>query len=270
MKNFFYLFVVLVCISRANAAGQWTDLTDGVSTYDGSTEIALVDRHTYRPTSGNAFTATSMRLPASATVTVGACAVSGFNGNTYSAFTAEGVGNLTLYGCDGTPEVFTSLVKSTKGALIINDRTSGGLTISSFTAAGDALVGDITINTFGAGTVLNFADNMKPVGAAQPFTLNLDPAAIVTLTTLTSVPKLTGTGRLTLGNTLAAITAAEVLRIAGFKGLLTTRAGGTTSITFTADEYTWTLTETEVDYSVIKAMKGTVRLPASTVVNFGL
>lgn len=269
MKKIIYILALLGLASSANGAGEWTDLTDGDDTYDGSAELVLVDKHTYRPTSANAFVASSMRLPAGATVMVGACSVIGFQGNTYTSFTAEGAGNLTLYGCDGRVETFTSLVKSTKGSLIINDRTSGGLTIASFTAAGDAAVGDITINTFGAGTVLTIADNMKPAGAAQPFTLNVESSALVTLNTLTSVPKLTGTGRLTLGNSFTTVLIGEVSRLGGFKGLLRTRPGGITEFTFTADDYTWTLTETEVTYAVIKAMKGKVRLPASTVINFG-
>lgn len=269
MRKILYICTLLGCVSSVNGAGQWTNLTaDGEPTYDGSTEIILGDDSTYRPTSSNAFVASSMRLPVGATVMVGACSVVGFAGNTYTSFTAEGGGNLTLYGCDGAIERFVSLIKSTKGALTINDRTSGGLTISSFTAAGDAAVGDITINTFGAGTTLNFADNMKPVGNATPFTLNVDSAAIVTLTTLTSIPKLTGTGRLTLGNSFTTVSTAEVPRLAGFKGQLRTRAGGDTDFAFTADPYTWTLTEAAVPYAVIKAMKGTVRLPASTVISF--
>ncbi|MDP3641366.1 MAG: hypothetical protein Q8R43_02905, partial [Alphaproteobacteria bacterium] len=191
--------MVLSCIvfsTQLNAAGQWTDVTDGTATHDGTTALVLTDKHTYRPTSATAWVGTDVTVPDKATVMVGASSVQNFSGNTYTSLTIAAAGKLILYGADGVAEVITSLVKSAKGVLTIEDRTSGGLTITAFTANTDAEVGNITINTFGAGTVLNLGVSLNPIGSAGPLTLNVDDSAIVTLTTLTSIPRITGKGRI--------------------------------------------------------------------------
>jgi hypothetical protein len=269
MKKITYTLALLWALSVTHGAGQWTDLTDGAATHDGATPIVLTNGHTYRPTSANAFLGSDLTLPAGAVATVGAASLQGFAGNTYTLFKVAAGGKLTLYGCDGVAEVFTALEKLAKGPFTMCDHTSGGLTISDFAASGDAAIADLTIDTFGTGTTLNITDALKPAGSALPFTLNVQQSAIVTLTTITSIPKLTGNGRLTLGASINAIPVTEAGRLAAFKGLLTTRSGGVTDIAFTADSAIWTLSGvTTVLYSVIKAMKGTVRLPASTIIQF--
>lgn len=263
--------ILLSCIGlpQLHAAGEWTDLTDGITTYDGTTPIILIDRHTYRPTSATAWTGTDVTLPANATVTIGASSVPSFLGNTYTSLTIAAAGKMTFYGADGVAEVITSLIKSAKGMFIVDDRTSGGLTITSFTANTDAEVGNITINTFGAGTVLNLGVSLVPIGGAAPLTLNVDDSSIITLSTITSIPRLTGKGRIKLGASLMTILSSEVSRLSGFKGVIITATGGATDISFTSDAYIWTLSgATEVSYAVIKLMKGTVRLPASTKIVF--
>lgn len=251
------------------AVGQWIDVTDGSATYDGTTSLVLTDRHTYRPSSAIAWIGTDVTLPDKATVMIGASSVPSFLGNTYTSLTIAAAGKLTLYGADGVAEVITSLIKLVKGLLIIDDRTSGGLTISTVTMNADAEVGNITINTFGAGTVLNLGVSFVPIGSGAPLTLNVDDSAIVTLTTLTSIPRLTGKGRIKLGASLMAISSTEVSRLSGFKGELVTASGGTTDISFTSDAFIWTLSGvTEIPYLVIKVMKGTVRLSANTKITF--
>lgn len=253
-------------ISQVSAA-EWTDVFDG-STHDGSALLTMDDGHTYRPTNAAAWSG-AITLPATAKATVAAPSVSGFGGNTYTTLTFDAGGALTLYGADGHAEVITSFVKEAKGLATLYDRTSGGLTVSGFTANNDAAVSDITIKAFGAGTTINLTDDMSPVGTASPLTLDVDAAAVVTLTTITTLPTLKGTGRLILGSTLRNIPLAQSPRLAAFKGRLTTDSGGTTDIAFTADSYVFTLSGvTEIPYSVIKLMKGTVRLPASTTVTF--
>lgn len=234
---------VFSCIvfPQLHAAGQWTDLTDGTATYDGTTTIALIDKHTYRPTSATAWVGTDVTLPANATVTIGASSVPNFLGNTYTSLTVAAAGKLTLYGADGVSEVITALVKSAKGVFIIDDRTSGGLTISAFTGNGDAEIGNVTINAYGAGTVLSLGISLIPAGAAAPLTLNIDDSSIITLSTITSIPRLTGKGRIKLGASLMAILSTEVARLSGFKGELITASGGTTDISFTSDAFVWTL-----------------------------
>lgn len=264
--------ILLGCIvlpNQLHAAGQWTDITDGTATYDGTAALVLTDKHTYRPTSATAWVGSDVTLPANATVTIGASSVSNFLGNTYTSLTVSSAGKLTLYGADGVAEVITSLVKSAKGMFIIDDRTSGGLTITSFTGNADAEVGNITINTFGAGTVLSLGVSLVPAGTAAPLTLNVDDSSIITLSTITSIPRLTGKGRIKLGASLMTILSTEVTRLSGFKGEIITATGGTTDISFTSDAYVWTLSgATEVSYAIIKLMKGTVRLPASTKITF--
>jgi len=154
--------------------------------------------------------------------------------------------------------------------LQLEDRTSGGLTISSFTANTDAEIGNITLNTFCTGTVLSLGTSLIPMGvAAPPLTLNIDDSAIITLTTIASIPRLTGKGRIKLGASLMSIPSTEISRISGFKGELVTATGGTTDLSFTADPFIWTLSgSTEVVYAVIKLIKGTVRLTASTTIRF--
>jgi hypothetical protein len=262
---------LLSCIvfPQLHAAGQWTDLTDGTATYDGTTTVALVDKHIYRPTSATAWVGTDVTLPTNATATIGASSVKNFSGNTYTSLTIAAAGKLTLYGADGVSEVITSLVKSAKGVFIIDDRTSGGLTISSFTANSDAEVGNITINTYGADTVLSLGTSLIPVGTAAPLTLNIDDSSIITLSTITSIPRLTGKGRIKLGASLMAILSTEVSRLSGFKGELITASGGPTDISFTSDAFIWTMSgATEISYAIIKLMKGTVRLPATTKIIF--
>jgi hypothetical protein len=262
------LFSCITFSSQLHAA-QWIDLMDGTATYDGTTPLTLVDKHTYRPTSATAWVGTDVTLPDKATATIGASSVPNFSGNTYTKLTVAAAGKLTFYGADGVLEVITSLVKSAKGMFIIDDRTSGGLTISAFTANADAEVGNITINTFGTGTVLDLGVSLLPAGSAVPLTLNVDDSSIITLNTITSIPKLTGKGRIKLGTSLTTILSTEVSRLLGFKGELITASGGTTDISFTSDAFVWTLSEaTDVSYAVIKLMKGTVRLPASTKIVF--
>lgn len=268
-KSTFLAVVFLLKISAIHQlfAAQLTDIFDN-STHDGSALLTLDDKHTYRPTNAAAWSG-AVTLPSAAVVTIGASSVTGFGGNTYTVFTAEAGGKITLYGADGHAEVMTSFVKSSKGNLVIEDRTSGGLTVSSFTANTDAAVSDITINTFGAGTTLNLSADMVPVGAAKPLTLNIDISAVTTLTTITSIPTLTGSGRLILGASLTVIPLAESPRLAAFKGKITTHSGGTTDITFSAESYIWELSgSSTVSYAIIKLMKGTVRLPASTIIEF--
>ncbi len=264
--------ILLSCIclqNQVHGAGQWTDITDGTATHDGTTALVLIDKHTYRPTSATAWVGTDVTLPANATVMIGASSVSGFLGNRYTALTIAAAGKLTLYGADGVPEVITSLVKSAKGVFIIEDRTSGGLTITALTANTDAEVGNITINTFVAGAVLNLGVSLVPVGAAAPLTLNVADDAIVTLTTITSIPKITGKGMLKLGASLMAILSTEVSRLSGFKGTLITASGGTTDISFTSDPFVWTFSGApEITYLILSKLKGTARLPANTKIIF--
>ena len=263
------LFSCIVFPTQLHAAGQWTDVTDGTATHDGTTALVLIDRHTYRPTSATAWIGTDVTLPDKATVMVGASSVPSFLGNAYTSLTIAAAGKLTLYGADGVAEVITSLVKAAKGPFIIDDRTSGGLTITALTANTDAEVGNITINTFGAGTVLSLGVSLIPVGSAAPLTLNVDDSAIITLNTITSIPRLTGKGRIKLGASLMAILSTEVSRLSGFKGELITAAGGTTDISFTSDPYVWTLSGvTEVPYAILKIFKGKVSLPARTKIIF--
>jgi hypothetical protein len=263
------ILVGVLCTHHLYAAGQWTDLTHGTATHDGTSALTLIDKHTYRPTSTTAWVGSDVTLPANSTVTVGASSAANFLGNTYTSLTVASTGKLIFYGADGVPEVITSLIKSAKGVLQLEDRTSGGLTISSFTANSDAGIGNITLNTFGAGTVLSLGTSLTPVGTAAPLTLNVDDSAIVTLSTITSIPRLTGKDRLKLGASLMSIPSTEIARISGFKGELVTATDGTTDLSFTADPFIWTLSgSTEVVYAVIKLMKGTVRLPANTTIRF--
>ena len=256
-------------ITQLDASGQWTDVTDGSVTYDGTSALVLIDKHTYRPTSATAWVGSDVTLPAAAVVTIAACSVPNFAGNRYTQLTVVNSGKMTLYGADGVAEVITSLIKSAKGALVIEDRTSGGLTMTAFTASTDAEVGNITINTFGAGTTLTLGTSFNPVGAAQALTLNIDDSAIVTVASITSIPRLTGKGVLKLTASIMTVPLAEITRISNFKGTLITASGGTTDMVFTSDSYIWTLSGvTEIPYAVIKAIKGTVRLAATTKVTF--
>lgn len=256
-------------MTQLQAAAQWTDVTDGAATYDGTSALVLIDKHTYRPTSATAWVGSDVTLPAAAVVTIGACSVPNFAGNRYTQLTVANAGKMTLYGADGVAEVITSLIKSAKGALVIEDRTSGGLTMTAFTASTDAEVGNITINTFGAGTTITLGVSFNPVGTAQALTLNIDAAAVITLATITSIPRLTGKGVLKLGASIMTIPLAEITCISNFKGTLITASGGTTDFVFTSDSYIWTLSGvTEIPYAVIKAIKGTVRLAATTKVTF--
>ena len=256
-------------ITQLDASGQWTDVTDGAVTYDGTSALVLIDKHTYRPTSATAWVGSDVTLPAAAVVTIAACSVPNFAGNRFTQLTVVNSGKMTLYGADGVAEVITSLIKSAKGALVIEDRTSGGLTMTAFTASTDAEVGNITINTFGAGTTLTLGTSFNPVGAAQALTLNIDDSAIVTVASITSIPRLTGKGVLKLTASIMTVPLAEITRISNFKGTLITASGGTTDMVFTSDSYIWTLSGvTEIPYAVIKAIKGTVRLAATTKVTF--
>jgi hypothetical protein len=262
------VIVCICCVLSLTHGAQWTDLTDGIETYDGSISVDLIDNHVYQPTAVAAWTG-EVRLPESASVTIGAAAVGGFLGNTYSQLTVASGGTLKLYGSIGVPEVITTLVKSARGNFTLEDHTAGGLRVVGFSGLNGATVSEITINTFGVGTVLDLHTSLLPAGAAQPLTLNVQASSIVTLITLTSVPRLSGRGRLILGDTLRTLTMADVSRIANFRGQLVTSSAGTTDITFSADTYVWTLSGVaEVPYSVLKAMRGTVRLPASTRIVF--
>lgn len=267
--NICALITGLTCTTQLNAAGQWTDVTDGTATYDGTSALVLADKHTYRPTSATAWVGSDVTLPAAAVVTIGASSVPNFAGNTYTQLTVASSGRLTLYGADGVTETVTSLVKSAKGALVIEDRTSGGLNLTAFTASTDAAVGDITINTYGAGTTLTIGVSFIPVGTAQALSIYIDDAAVISLATITSIPRLTGKGVIKLTASIMSIPLTEITRISNFKGTLITASGGTTDLVFTSDSYIWTLSGvTEVPYSVIRAMKGTVRLAATTKITF--
>jgi hypothetical protein len=267
--NFFALISSFSYASQLHAAGQWTDVTDGTATYDGTSALVLTDKHTYRPTSATAWVGSDVTLPAAAVVTIGASSVPNFAGNTYTQLTVASSGKLTLYGADGVTEVVTSLIKSAKGGFVLEDRTSGGLTLTAFTANTDAEVGNITINTFGAGTTLTLGVTFIPAGTAQALTINIDDAAVISLATITSIPRLTGKGVLKLTASIMSIPLTEIARISNFKGTLITASGGTTDLVFSSDSYIWTLSGvTEIPYSVIKVMKGTVRLPATTKVTF--
>lgn len=271
LRNF-YSIAVVCCLSfltQLNAAGEWTDVTDGTTTHDGTVALVLTDKRTYRPTSATAWVGSDVSLPAAAVVTIGASGVANFSGNTYTQLTVASSGKITFYGADGVPEVVASLIKSAKGTFTIEDRTSGGLTLTAFTANTDAEVGNITINTYGAGTTLTLGITFVPVGSAAALTLNIDDAAVITLSTITSIPRLTGKGQVKLAASLMTIPLADISRISNFKGILTTAGGGTTDLVFTSDGSIWTLSGvTEVSYSTIKTMKGTVRLPASTKITF--
>lgn len=258
---------VLCANQLSAAAGQWTDLHTN-TTYDGTTPLVLTSGHSYQPTGTTAWVGSDVTLPPNAVVTVGAPSDAAFLGNTYTALKVV-TGTLNLSGTDGRKEIITLLTKTAKGTFTINDRTSGGLTISTFTATGDAEVGNITINSFGVNTVLSLGVSLAPSGSAAPLTLNIDESAVITLTIITSIPRLTGKGRIILGASLMSISSTEIVRISGFKGEIVTASGGTTDLSFTSDALIWTLSGvTEVQYAVIKLMKGTVRLPASTKIIF--
>lgn len=252
-----------------DVAGQWTDVTDGVATHDGSSAITLIDKHVYRPTSANAWVGTDVTLPDKASVTVRPSTVANFAGNTYTLLTIIGGGDLTLYGASGVVETITALVKNGPGTLKIQDETAGGLRISGWTANGSAKVADIVINTSGSNTTLNLAAALDPPAGQSPLTVNIDSQAIITLMTLPTIPKLTGSGRIIMTN-IAAITTAELGRLSGFKGILQTRSGGVTDVGVTSTETSiWTLSgAVEVKWADLLKMKGTVRLPAGTRINF--
>ncbi len=261
---------LLVCFLVPNLFGaKWVDATDGSIEHATGSSFELVDAHVYRPAAAVAWVGTDVTLPDKAKVVVRPPNVANFLGNTYSQLTITASGELTLYGVSGVQEIVTSLVKNGAGVFKLHDQTAGGLRIEGWTANGSAKIADVVINVFGSGTTLDLDAALDPPVGQSPLTVNLESQAIATLLTLATVPKLTGFGRLTLSN-IVAIANAELGRLSIFKGILETRSSGTTDIVITTAETSiWTLSgATEVKWTDLKNMKGTVRLAASTRINF--
>lgn len=270
-KNVFNNILVvsgLLLPSALHAAGEWT-VTGSGATYDGSAEITLANGDIIRPTSANAFVSTQTTLPDKVVAEIERSTVAGFAGNTHTLLRVAASGTITFKGASGHLEVVTNCQKDAKGLLTVNDDTASGLSLVAFTASGEAAVGDIIINESGVDTILSIGLSFLPAAGKSPLTLNLTKKAKITLATITSIVKLIGDGALTLGDQLIAIPATDVPRLVGYKGVLTTRAGGTTDISITSDLWVWTLSGAgEIPWSMLKLMKGTVRIPASRSINF--